>query len=195
MKGHRRIVIPVDPSPIRNRAPLGGWNMSCICGWDGGNWPDSKSGRKLYREHLNHQIDDVPVKCKRCGIPKPPTQMRPDYRYICLDCFSKIGNEWQRNNPKESTRHKRNHSYLKLYGMTLDEVEQMLTLQGGLCAICQHPIGYSTKRGLNVDHDHITGKVRGLLCFGCNNGLGNFKDDPQRLAAAIKYLRKESNDG
>lgn len=63
----------------------------------------------------------------------------------------------------------------------------MVLAQGGLCAICgELPSG---KRALLfIDHDHKTGKVRGLLCGACNAGLGYFKDTTSRMTKAIEYL-------
>ena len=58
----------------------------------------------------------------------------------------------------------------------------MLRNQGGVCAICQ------TAPAAHVDHDHATGAVRALLCFNCNGGLGQFKDDPTALRAAADYV-------
>ncbi len=77
---------------------------------------------------------------------------------------------------------------LKKLGITEDEYEAMLELQGGTCAIC--PAEVSGTRGTvwPVDHDHKTGEPRGLLCHTCNQGLGLFKDDPALLARAIDYL-------
>lgn len=63
----------------------------------------------------------------------------------------------------------------------------MLERQGGVCAICKE----KPKNGrLAIDHLHGTDKVRGLLCSPCNTALGLFKDDPERLAAAIEYLKR-----
>jgi hypothetical protein len=59
----------------------------------------------------------------------------------------------------------------------------MFEAQSGLCAICR------TAPALHVDHDHATGKVRALLCFNCNGGLGQFKDDPAVLREAAEYVR------
>ncbi len=71
------------------------------------------------------------------------------------------------------------------YGLAPAELAALLE-QHGTCAICRLPTW--GKRGPQVDHDHATGKVRGVLCINCNNGLGRFKDDPARLRAAAAYL-------
>lgn len=70
----------------------------------------------------------------------------------------------------------------------------MLSIQGGVCAICKKPErhrsnGPKVKR-LAVDHDHTTGEVRGLLCNNCNRALGLFGDDVTALQAAIDYLSR-----
>ena len=60
----------------------------------------------------------------------------------------------------------------------------MVEEQGGACAICQ------VRPAEHVDHDHETGAVRGILCFTCNVGLGNFGDEPERLLLAHRYLTR-----
>lgn len=78
---------------------------------------------------------------------------------------------------------------LKNYGLTPEDYEMLLVNQEERCAIC----GETPLRGvLYVDHDHETGKVRGLLCGACNSGLGQFRDDPNVLRAAIDYLIENS---
>ena len=73
------------------------------------------------------------------------------------------------------------------YGITEAEYETMVSEQSGLCRLCGgKPNG---KGALHIDHDHSTGKVRGLLCHSCNTGLGSFKDNPELMALAIKYLK------
>ncbi len=62
----------------------------------------------------------------------------------------------------------------------------MLAEQGGLCALCQE------RPAEHVDHDHLTGSVGGMLCFLCNQGLGNFRDRVDVMEAAIAYLRLHS---
>lgn len=70
--------------------------------------------------------------------------------------------------------------------LTADEYDALSERQGGRCAIC----GDVPKGRLVVDHDHETGKVRGLLCNFCNAALGFFRDDPHRLIAAANYLQE-----
>ncbi len=76
----------------------------------------------------------------------------------------------------------------KLYGITLADYDGMLEAQSGKCAICSADEPGGNAAYWHVDHDHSTGRVRGLLCARCNIGLGYFQDDPQRLAAAGAYL-------
>lgn len=73
------------------------------------------------------------------------------------------------------------------YGISLEEYEALLADQDGKCAICKTE-QCETKKSFAVDHDHVTGVVRGLLCKNCNIGLGMFKDDTFRLKAALEYL-------
>jgi len=83
----------------------------------------------------------------------------------------------------------KNSTLKRLYNLTLEQYEKMLSDQNNSCAVCNEPfVGQ-----INVDHDHETGKVRGLLCNQCNYGLGNFKDNQALLYNAINYLRKYTN--
>jgi hypothetical protein len=108
---------------------------------------------------------------------------------------------WQRANPErvravrqawnatpERKRKQRDTYYGRTYGVSADEVDAMLVAQGGGCAIC----GERPERlaSMHLDHDHMTGSLRGLLCIDCNQGLGKFRDDPEVLMAAIGYLRR-----
>lgn len=65
--------------------------------------------------------------------------------------------------------------------------DQMVAEQNGVCAICKGP---PQSKGLSVDHCHVTGKVRALLCTNCNTGLGVFKDNPSLLLEAIAYIER-----
>lgn len=77
----------------------------------------------------------------------------------------------------------------KKYGITLEDYQRMLSNQKGVCAICHKNNSYAGKtRMFAVDHCHVTGKVRGLLCQSCNRALGLFGDDADRLLKASLYL-------
>ena len=77
------------------------------------------------------------------------------------------------------------------YGVTVDHVEALKAAQGGKCAVCgtDEPGGRGGGRWY-VDHDHVSGAVRGLLCNHCNLGLGHFRDNVEALQAAIRYLEE-----
>jgi len=97
-------------------------------------------------------------------------------------------------NRSEHRRSMNKHSDLmRHYGISLEEFKALKEAQGGVCAICKGPPkGRGAKnKDFTVDHDHDTGKVRGLLCGHCNRGIGMFLDDPQRLRAAAAYLEEE----
>jgi hypothetical protein len=81
-------------------------------------------------------------------------------------------------------------SYLKrTYGLTVEQYRAMLETQGGVCAICKQP--RPENRTLHVDHDHGTGEIRGLLCFRCNNALGDFEEQYQLFQRAANYLDRD----
>ena len=81
---------------------------------------------------------------------------------------------------------------LKGYGITLADYGRMLCEQGGVCAICKTLRVSKAHPRLNVDHNHKTGKVRGLLCWMCNRGIGLLGDDLKRLESAVEYLKTRS---
>ena len=83
------------------------------------------------------------------------------------------------------------------YGIGLLEYSQLFMSQGGKCAICNSDYGghrNGEPKALAVDHNHTTGKVRGLLCESCNQGIGKLRDDPKILRDAADYLEKHSSD-
>lgn len=73
------------------------------------------------------------------------------------------------------------------FGITVEDYARLELAQGRKCAICT--LSCPSGRDLAVDHDHNTGKVRGLLCVNCNQALGKFKDDLRLLEKASIYLR------
>lgn len=140
---------------------------------------------------LNRYFTGIP--CKRGHI----TQ-RITINHSCCDCYY----QYYRRRPelreqkrlaywKKGGREDRRQRNLKRnYGMTTAQYDALVIQQNGLCAICGEPGENHSSKRLVVDHDHSTDAVRALLCSTCNLGLGAFKDDPERLAKAIEYLRR-----
>lgn len=73
------------------------------------------------------------------------------------------------------------------YGLTRVQLDEMIAAQGGLCAICEE------RPAKHVDHDHTTGKVRAVLCFQCNRGLGKFREELPTFDRAAQYLIRYSS--
>lgn len=102
----------------------------------------------------------------------------------CKPCHNAISRR-NRTNKHGSTR---SYHLKARYGITAEDAEALLVAQDGLCAICRKaPADH-------VDHDHRSGAVRALLCFNCNGGLGQFKDDVERLRRAVAYLERHATD-
>lgn len=154
--------------------------------------------------------------CTKCGVVKPADRFSPDKRRNdwlqgqCKDCrteemrahresdpenareisrrsFAKCrkkGTEyrlaWKRKNPDRV----RGYALKRLYGITLDQLKALRAAQNESCAICAKPL---TSRA-HTDHNHDTGKVRGILCGGCNLGLGFIEKDGY-LERALAYLK------
>jgi len=76
------------------------------------------------------------------------------------------------------------------FGISMIDYARMLQEQDGRCAICGSPDPKYGKKRFHIDHDHISGCVRGLLCSDCNTGIGLFKDDVKLLANASAYLSR-----
>jgi len=132
----------------------------------------------------------VEKRCPECGETKRLEEFvinRTKNRELggyCLPCHNAI----VRENVELNHGSTRNFHLKARYGLTHDDVAAMVEAQGGKCAICK------VKDAEHVDHDHETGEVRGILCFTCNVGLGNFSDDPERLLLAHRYLTRPTPD-
>ena len=126
--------------------------------------------------------------CKRCDTNKPVEEFykvpnRPNtYSVMCKKCQLEYNKE-HNNNAINSQR----YNLKKKYGITYEEYLKMLMAQKNRCAICNE---LATDKNLAVDHDHLTERVRGLLCQSCNNGLGRFKDSIELLKSAQRYLEQ-----
>ncbi len=92
---------------------------------------------------------------------------------------------WRAAHPRE--QHAENLKYA--FGLTLAQYNEMLKEQGGRCAICEQK---PTTIRLAVDHDHVTGTIRGLLCIGCNTTVGKLRDSPELVEKLRRYLYKHA---
>jgi hypothetical protein len=174
----------------------------CTCrrhiGYGGGN-----PGRPR-REPL--QSDDRKT-CTACGETKPVAQFSLSrratetrnavYRPWCKPCQSERALKWFNDNHERALDNKRSWEWLRRYGITPEQYDAMLAEQGGVCAICGNEETsvrgpFKTRFRLSVDHDHATGKVRGLLCQKCNRSIGLMNDDVDLLKKAIYYLQERA---
>ena len=146
--------------------------------------------------------------CEKCGVEKSLDlfykQKNGKYgrHSQCIECRKAYvkwyrgpdgpGHEKYQTKNRERDPVKAREGWLKnKYNLTEQELEHIANTQGNQCAICSTPAS-ELKRGLFIDHDHKTGKVRGLLCHSCNLGLGNFLDDTERLNSAIVYIQSQT---
>jgi len=127
-------------------------------------------------------------RCPDCGEIKPVEEFartrarKRGYHTYCLPCHNQRGRE-TRERLYGGSRH---YHLVRRYGIGAADVDAMIAAQGGVCAIC----GAAAPE--HVDHDHATGKVRGVLCFNCNGGLGQFRDRVDVMQRAIAYLRGQT---
>lgn len=161
-------------------------------------------------------------RCSKCGELKDleafyraranPDGRRPDCK-ACFDARRKrwyLKNRkreiarvraWQQANPdrvkasQDRNRDRRNAQMREIhlrnkFGLTPGEYDAILEAQGGVCALCESPP--TPGISLHVDHDHGTGEVRGLLCMRCNNALGLFREDPDLLKRAARYVTADA---
>ena len=133
------------------------------------------------------KVDELTKTCTKCGLTKPETEfyLRSDQlgkrRPDCKDCHK----AQVTRNCRLRQDYWNERRQAQRYGMTADQYREMLALQDGCCAICRRK---PTGRRLAVDHEHRTGRVRGLLCDACNRAIGQFGDDPTRIRCAAEYV-------
>ena len=156
-------------------------------------------------------------KCSKCGEKKAISLFSRDRTkkggrsHWCRSCKGKVSGKWAKDHREERNRYYRErydakeaHAYyirwkesnpgvlrrqlLARHGTTERGYLEMLSTQGGRCAICRKKRPGRGKKVFDVDHDHLTGKIRGLLCSRCNTGIGLLLDDPLVCLSAFEYL-------
>ena len=95
--------------------------------------------------------------------------------------------QWRSNNIEKCTAHARKSNLNIKYNMSIKEYNVLLEAQNNKCLLCSKSPEDNGK-ALSVDHDHQTGKIRGLLCDNCNKGIGFLKENIETLKNAIRYL-------
>lgn len=148
--------------------------------------------------------------CQPCGAAEGLKKLKDD-KLMAPYRTKEKANVWKKANPEKVKKTKKRYkdankekikvsssiyyprqraAYLERhYGVTIEQYDVMLKEQDNRCAICG-TAECSSGRNFAVDHDHETGRVRGLLCGNCNVGIGNLRDDINIMKRAIAYLEK-----
>jgi len=145
------------------------------------------------------------VICTKCKVSKKLNEFYKDTRRKngvtswCRECW-KFQEAVRRE--KLGAKGRKNRKLQTLYGINIQQYQDMLNEQHNLCAVCDNKESIMNQKSnkiqkLSVDHNHTTGKIRGLLCTACNKGLGMLKDNPDIVLKGYHYLMKyeEEVDG
>lgn len=152
--------------------------------------------------------------CNKCRVLKNLSSFsrssKDGHVYSCKECSLKLKYEWRKKNPEKdraqqhrSDRKRTEQRAISLearrkyqatqrrikYGISNSDYDRMFDEQSNVCAICK----CSSEKTLCIDHNHETGKVRGLLCHRCNLVIGNAKENINTLEESIRYLQKHEN--
>ena len=137
--------------------------------------------------------------CKECKVAQPLQEYhkcsanKGGRKPVCRTCNNLKTREARRLKGRTETPEQRRKWSLKAkYGISLEDYTELMVLQNGKCKICNAGSDKGQAGFLVVDHNHATGKVRGLLCNHCNAALGMFKDSTTLLNEAIKYINKDA---
>lgn len=150
-----------------------------------------KFKRRVMKRRAN--ANDLPPGlklCRKCGRTAPLEEFgnnklnKDGHQHSCRSCESAKSAKWNRDHPEQFKRNQRTYHLRKTYGLSREQYDALMELQDSRCPICLGPL---TTR-IYVDHDHDTGRVRGLLHNRCNGGLGLLGDSLENLRRAIEYL-------
>lgn len=165
-------------------------------------------GKKTKNESLEHWIKTGLADCSVCGSSFSPKNRLSKYCSIpCRRSGHSIAAKYRQNESgngegirrslyrkyrEGNNRAVKNHRLRNWYGITIDQYEQMIKSQDGLCAICSKILDLG--RGTHLDHWHSGDqRIRQVLCNFCNSGLGMFKEDKETMLKAVAYLEKHWN--
>jgi hypothetical protein len=195
---------------FRNKKSLDGFNTPCKkCQQEGRKHPIDvfPEGYKRCTDCKEVKpLEDFLLLDRRTLAKRPANSKQLGRRPECKACKARRSKEYW----EKTGRHKRNPNrkkhitdpqvarrgkYRRNYGITIEEYEALFEQQNGLCASCHNPETATMKRTgklkqLSIDHCHVTGKVRALLCSSCNQAFGCLKEDPARIRALLAYAEK-----
>jgi len=133
--------------------------------------------------------------CRECARTLPVEQFhrhsnaKDGLQNRCKQCAVALAVRWSKAHPERFSYNQRTARLRAKYGLSRAQLAALLERQNGRCPICQREL--NTR--FHIDHDHASGKVRGILCDACNKGLGHFGDSSGLLRAALAYLTKPPN--
>ena len=160
------------------------------------------------------------IKCTKCNalltLDNWTVGARKQFKKYCNSCSNQISTQWKKDNPEKVKLQKNNwtknnkdkvkqhkanlsletikkHRLKSSYNLSIEDFYAMYEESNKSCSICNKPLEIHTQNKsimACVDHDHVTGKVRGILCNGCNRGIGFLQDSPTLLNKAAEYLFK-----
>jgi len=153
-------------------------------------------------------------RCTKCSIKKTISEFHKDVSKedklhpVCAECHSKRNkmkrltdpefvrkcrersNKYRKEHPEEFKRGVRNSTLKAKYGIGIKQYEEILLKQKYGCAVCGRKDSGVGFKNLHVDHSHLTGKIRGLLCQPCNVSLGKMNNNPTLLRKLADYLEE-----
>jgi hypothetical protein len=162
--------------------------------------PETKKRVLEAVKKLNYTYNVMPTMkmCTVCKVAKPFEEFYDGYKAKkqrdvvnkkyphsrCKDCDHARVKVYHKNNRAKVTKQQLISHRRREYGLTEEEYNNMVLSQNNMCSICNKP----SDRTLHIDHNHVTGRVRGLLCSNCNLGIGLLQEDLIILNRAIEYL-------
>jgi len=158
----------------------------------------TKCGVEKPLDQFSRKLNGLQSKCKSCvklfnrehyeKNRRERIANQKEYYLANAESIKQYKKEWRKQNPELI----REYYLERHYGITVKQFDELLEKQKGNCAICfsELPKSHHT----HVDHDHKTGAVRGILCHGCNTGIGLFKENVTSLQSAIQYLQRNQGN-
>lgn len=113
------------------------------------------------------------------------------YRSYCNPCRVVYNSANDKNHSERIVLSRRKIKLKSRYNITPEDYKSQLSLQLGQCSLCSIDLSKLNRKNIHLDHNHTTGKLRGILCSTCNSGLGMFKDKPDILRRALDYIESD----